>query len=90
MNRARYSDEHILAIVKEGEAGRKVADPMPFSVLGGWVPESTATSTSLSAPEVPAAVNPNRETAAIHPRPAMNGTMRSSTASTSAMIAAAG
>jgi len=26
MRRSRFSDEQILAIVKEGEAGRKVAD----------------------------------------------------------------
>jgi hypothetical protein len=26
MKRSKYSDEQILAIVKEGEAGRKVAD----------------------------------------------------------------
>lgn len=26
MNRSRFSDEQILAIVKEGEAGRKVSD----------------------------------------------------------------
>ena len=45
MKRGKYTDEQILAIVKEGEAGRKVVDPTRWAEIWDTTSERYHVST---------------------------------------------